>query len=224
MAASPGGALPGAGVPLALPDLQGAARAAMASVVERAPAPSPAPTRGPAPTPAYGPSVVELAERAREELSRRGMVEGDRGAPIVDTAPTGAIGHQTPHVAPAPTPDPQPPPMLGRTPLRVPPPPPGWAPLQHAARRLPAPRVDTSSWPGGEVGPRERDAAQRVGDALYPLVRRVRDSRLGIVGVIALFGITVPIILLRQSFDVRARIVGGIVVFWFWIALLSEIG
>ncbi len=89
---------------------------------------------------------------------------------------------------------------------------------------MPGRRIDTSAWPGAEVVPRERDMAQHIGDTLYPLVRRIQDSRAGIVGVIALFGITVPIILLRQSIDVRARIAVGIIAFCLWITLLSEIG
>ena len=71
--------------------------------------------------------------------------------------------------------------------------------------------------------PRERDSAQRIGDALYPLVARIRESRAGIFGVVALFGITVPIILLRQRFDVRARVILAFLTFWFWIGLLGEL-
>jgi hypothetical protein len=108
-------------------------------------------------------------------------------------------------------------------------PPPAWQqpapaqrprPVQHAQ---PAGRLDRSSWPGAEVVPRDRDTAQRVGDALYPLVRWLRDSRLGWFGVIALFGITLPIILLREDFDVRLRLVLGFFSVIFWIQLLSEL-
>jgi hypothetical protein len=71
--------------------------------------------------------------------------------------------------------------------------------------------------------PRERDLAQRIGDRLYPLVERLRESRLSWVAVIALFGITVPIILLRQEFDVRVRLVLAAVTFLFWLGLIQDI-
>lgn len=173
---APGGALPGAGVmPLALPDLNAAARSALESVVERAPEPA-------------------------------------RLPPAPETAP---IGSQTPHVAPA---------QVGWGAL--PPPPPAVAHQGGAVPGVwvpPAP-LDRRSWPGAVAVPEERDLAQRAGDRLYPLVERIRDSRIGWVGVVALFGLTVPIILLRQRFDVRARLILAALVFLFWVGLIQDLG
>ena len=201
---SPGGALPGAGVPLALPDLHGVARAAIESVVREGPADA---------RPAHGPAVIDLAQRARAALQSSGSIEGQWGAPIEATELSGHIGYQTPHVAPAPPPAQPgaqlPAPGVWGPPTRRPaplPPPPG-----------PRPR---DAWP--EV-PGERDLAQRFGDRLYPLVERIRDSRAGWIGVVLLFGITVPIILLRQDFDPRARLIASFVVFFIWLSLLPDL-
>jgi hypothetical protein len=68
--------------------------------------------------------------------------------------------------------------------------------------------------------PEERDAAQRIGDSLYPLVVRLRESRLSWIAVIALFGITLPIVLLRQRFDVRLRVILALIVFGSWVQLV----
>lgn len=181
---APGGALPGAGVPLALPDLHGVARRAIESVVEQAP-------ERPAPRPAPA-------------------------APAQESLP---IGSQTPHVAAAP---------VGWEALPPPPPPGASAHPEHvpgvwrrpARRRARAPRraleVPT-------IHEDERDLAQRIGDGLYPLVEWVRDSRAGWIGVVLLFGLTAPIILLRQRFDVRLRLVLAAVVFFFWIGLIQDL-
>jgi hypothetical protein len=71
--------------------------------------------------------------------------------------------------------------------------------------------------------PSERDAAQRVGDALYPFVEWLRDSRAGWFGVAALFGITGPIILLRQNFKVAWRLWLSLFVAIIWVQLLQEL-
>ena len=100
-------------------------------------------------------------------------------------------------------------------------PPPAWSPPGWQSQARPPAPVDRTAWPGAQVVPGERDAAQRIGDRLYPLVQRIRDSRAGWVGVIALFGITLPIILLRQRFDVRLRLVLSAVAALFWLDLLA---
>ena len=69
----------------------------------------------------------------------------------------------------------------------------------------------------------ERDRAQQVGDRFYPLVERVRDSRAGWVGLVVLFGLVVPIVLLRQSFDVRLRIWLAGLTFLVWAALVRSV-
>ena len=246
LAASPGGLAPGLGVPggaapLALPDLQGAARAAMERVLG-AQAGSPSPHAAAA---GGAPDLAELAHRAR--VVAAAAAARDR------FAATGAIGSQTPHVAPAPTHRPPLPAAAGpagaaAAPHAAPPaawgqpqlPASGWGPPAQAGPPPgvwvgPPPRdwrpvgsppgaaLDRASWPGGAVVPIQRDTAQRVGDALYPLVERIRESRAGWVGVIALFGITVPIILLRQQFDVRLRLGVAFITLIFWIQLFSEL-
>ena len=172
---------PGAGAPLALPDLQAVARQALESVVERAEA---APARAASPA-----------------------------------QPTLPIGAQTPHVATAP---------VNRAAL-PPAPAPGFgaAPPAPGVWRAPPPpaaggQIDRTGWHDAVVA-QDRDLAQRIGDGLYPLVRRLRESKLGWVGVVALFGITVPIILLRQSFDWRLRVVLSGFTFLFWIGLIQDI-
>jgi hypothetical protein len=42
--------------------------------------------------------------------------------------------------------------------------------------------------------------------------------------IVALFGLTGPIILLRQSFDVRLRLVLAALTFFFWLGLVQDIG
>jgi hypothetical protein len=163
---------------LALPDLQGVARAAMERVVERAEA-APATAPAPAAQAAAAPTLPEVPHTATVVF---------RALP---PAPPPGSGTAPPV------------PGVWRAPA---PPPPGWAP---------APRA--------EVAPEERDLAQRIGDRLYPLVERLRDSRLSWFAVVALFGITVPIIVLRQSFDVRVRLVLSAVTFFFWLGLIQDI-
>jgi hypothetical protein len=244
----PGGAAPGGAAPLALPDLEGAARAAMASVLER---------DAPAGSGRRAPDVIELAHQARLETVAGAPTEPD------PRQVTGAIGFQTPHVAPltpvragGPVGQGLPlrqglaparglPPGRGLTPAQAsapgqalaprqglppappppaagvwrPPPPPVW---RHPPRQAPpAQPLDRSSRPDAALVPGERDAAQRVGDALYPFVAWLREGRSGWFGVAALFGITGPIVLLRQNFDVRLRLVLSFFVAIFWIQLLS---
>jgi hypothetical protein len=202
------GAAPGGGVQLALPDIQGAARRALESVVARAdPSARTAPPAGAAPP-----------------------ATGGHPAPAPYAPPAGA---RTPHVAPArvhwealpPVPAPgsgtSPPARVAAGVWRGPPPR-DWHP---APRPLPAPPpLERSGWPGAAIVPQQRDLAQRVGDRLYPIVERLRDSRLSWVAVVALFGITVPIILLRQSFDVRLRLGLAALTFLFWLGLIQDIG
>ena len=257
-AAPPALGAPGGAAPLALPDLQGAARAAMERVLAARAHPASPPSASPhaAPLPASrtgaAPDLLELAQRAR--------VVAEAAAARNRSAPGGAIGSQTPHVAPAPArqaalpavaarsapelpapglPAPHgpppgvwagpppgvwagPPPGVWAGPppgVWVGPPPRDWRPLGAP----PGPPLDRRSWAGAAAVPRQRDAVQRVGDALYPLVERIRESRAGWVGVVALFGITVPIILLRQSFDVRWRLILSFLTVIFWIQLFSEL-
>lgn len=118
---------------------------------------------------------------------------------------------------------PPPPPGSGS----APPPPPGlWR--AAPARPVPAPpaRLDRSGWPGAAVVPEERDLAQRVGDVLHEQIvdRLRRRGTAGWIAIVALFGITVPIILLRQSFDVRLRIVLSLLTFLFWLGLVQDLG
>jgi hypothetical protein len=142
------------------------------------------------------PDLIELARQARIHAPASG------GAPVEAAGSTTAPADVR-FVAPAQT---GPVPGLWRAP--APPPP-------------PAPRsVDVA---GRRVGPRTRDAAQRIGDRLYPLVERIRESRGGLFWVIALFGITVPIILLRQEFDVRVRLALGFFTAALWFQLVSDL-
>lgn len=83
-------------------------------------------------------------------------------------------------------------------------------------------QIDRTGWHDAYAA-QDRDLAQRVGDRLYPLVERLRESRLSWLAVVALFGITVPIILLRQSFDARLRVVLAAFTFLFWVGLLQDI-
>ena len=101
----------------------------------------------------------------------------------------------------------------------VPPPPP---PPRALVPPPPPPRP--RPWLPGPVVPTERDAAQRIGDRFYPLVERIRESKVGWFGVAALFGLTLPIILLRQSFDVRLRLAFAALAFLSWIALIQDLG
>jgi hypothetical protein len=104
-----------------------------------------------------------------------------------------------------------------------------WGPPAPAPRHLapapprrpvaPAPR-ERDVWPG--VVP-ERDLAQRAGDRLYPLVESIRDSRAGWIGVLLLFGLTGPIVLLRLRIDVRVRLVLAALVFFMWLGLISDL-
>jgi hypothetical protein len=203
----------------------------MASVLER---------EAPAGAPRRSPHLVELANRARGEggaaargapdvieLANRARLESARGAPTVPGRheASGVIGYQTPHqmvLAPGravPGP-PGPPPGVWRAP---PPPAPGWYSPRAAPPAPPAPPPDRSSWPGAKAMPGERDTAQRVGDALYPFVEWLRESRGGWFAVAALFGITVPIILLRQGFGVRSRLTLSFIVAFVWLQLLQEL-
>jgi hypothetical protein len=160
LAALHGGASPGAGAPLELPDLQRATVAALENVIRRAEA-----------------------------------------APAAEALP------------------PPPQPGYGATP---PPPPPG---VWRAAPAAPAPTarapIESSGWPAAE-----RDLAQRIGDGLDSLIvaRLRRRGTTGWIAIVALFGITVPIILLRQSFDVRLRIVLSALTFLFWLGLVQDLG
>ena len=162
--------LPGAGAPLALPDLAAATRQALESVVEQA---------QPAATVTHAPHA---------------------GAPRVDWAalpPAPAPGSGT---AP-------PPPGLWRGP---PPAPSGG-------------QIDRAGWHDAQVA-KDRDLAQRIGDGLYGPIRRLRQKPIGWIVIVALFGLTVPIILLRQSFDARLRLVLAALTFLFWLGLVQDIG
>ena len=209
---APGGGVPGAGMQLPLPDLHAAARAALEGVVEHAP---------------------EAPAHAAAPVSTR--TQASMPAPPPEAPP---IGAQTPHVAAMPVDwaalPPAPAPGSGTRPpapgSRTAPPAPGvwaapgprptWAP---APRPLPPAPLDRQAWPGAEVVPEERDLGQRVGDRLYPFVERIKDSRLGWVGVVALFGLTVPIMLLRQRGDVRVRLILGAFMFFVWIGLIQDL-
>ncbi len=198
MAAPAGAPVPGGSAPLRLPDLQAVGRAAMASVVEGNAAQVAARERLP--------DLIEVATQARI------------GAQAAGAAPAGAAASTTAPadvrlLAPAQT---RAVPGVWRAPPPPPPPPPGWAPQPQVPR--PPGRTAWSQLPHGP-----RDAAQRFGDRLYPLVERIRESRAGWVGVVALFGITVPIILLRKGFDVRARVALSLFIAIFWFQLVSEL-
>jgi hypothetical protein len=191
----PGAALPGGGQPLALPDLHAVARAAMAETLAGERAASAARDRLP--------DLIDVADRARTEAQAEG-------------------------VAPERLPPP-PPPGSGS----VPPPPPAqvvdpagaWRgpPPLPAPPRPARPRIDRSSWPGAQVVPRERDQAQRIGDAVYPLYQRLTDSKLGVVIAIALFGLVVPVLVLRQTWDVRLRIVASLLVTYMWVIIVASL-
>jgi hypothetical protein len=95
-----------------------------------------------------------------------------------------------------------PPPATGRAPMPPPPPP---AAIARSER---------------PVAP--RDAAQRVGDAMYPLVQRLREKPIGWIGLILLWGVVLPILLLRARFDIRARVGLAIVIFLIWMDFVSD--
>jgi hypothetical protein len=101
------------------------------------------------------------------------------------------------------------------------PPPPAWRQPPRAAP--PAPPLDRSNWSGAQAVAGERDSAQRVGDALYPFVEWLRDSRGGWFAVVALFGITGPIMLLRQDFKVAWRLWLSLFTVIIWVQLLQEL-
>jgi hypothetical protein len=186
-----GSPAPGAGAPLALPDLGAAARQAIESVVERAEAAPPA-----------------------GSASSRPTVAASHAQPAVP------IGGQTPHVAAAPTAwsalPPAPPPGSGAaSPVagvwRAPPPAPAGG------------QIDRSGWHDAYAA-QDRDLAQRIGDGLHPLVERLQRKPVGWVIIVVLFGLVVPIILLRRSFDVRLRLVLSALVFIFWLGLIQDVG
>jgi hypothetical protein len=161
--APPPALLPGAGAPVALPDLGAMARDALAAV------------------------TVEPAETGPPPPTR-----------------TAAIPPPPPRTAAIPPPPPPLPPAI--RPRALPPPP--AAPVPSATPRRIAAR------PGG------RDLAQRIGDALYPLLEPAGRNYKAAFVVAALFGLTVPIVLLRKSFDVRVRLGLSFVVFWIWLSLV----
>ena len=197
MGGPPGGAVaPGGAPPLGLPDLQAVGRAAMADVLEGTAAQTAARERLP--------DLVEQADQARIAAQASGAL------------PAGAVAH-APEVA-----------VSATAPAGVRYLPPGQTGPVPGVWRAPPPAWSQPGWqpqarPPAHVLPGERDTAQRIGDRLYPLVERIRDSRAGWMGVIALFGITVPIILLRQRFDVRGRLVLAFFAAIFWLQLLSEL-
>jgi hypothetical protein len=77
--------------------------------------------------------------------------------------------------------------------------------------------------PAAAVAPRERDLAQRAGDFLFPLVAPARESYRAAFVVVLLFGLTLPIVLLRQSFDVRWRLGLSVAAFWAWASLINAL-
>jgi hypothetical protein len=83
--------------------------------------------------------------------------------------------------------------------------------------------VDTSTWPGAEAIPRGRDSAQRFSDALYPLYQRMVSRPAGVIAAVALFGLVLPILILRQSWDVRWRVGLSLLVGWIWLAIAGAI-
>lgn len=204
MAPMPSAAQPGGSAPPGLPDLQAVGRAAMADVLEGNAAAAAARDRLP--------DLIEVADRARSAAPASASAAARAAAATARTAAA----------LPAPSA------TTGAVPGVWRGPPPAWQQPQRTGQidRSSWPgagQIDRSSWPGAEVVPRDRDRAQRVGDALYPFVRWIRESRAGWVGVIALFGITLPIILLRQDFDARLRLLLGFFSFIFWIQFLSEL-
>ena len=218
--AGPPGSVPAPGgmAPPGLPDLQAVGRAAMAEVLQGTAAAAAARDRLP--------DLIEQADLARVAAGQvagapAGQVQAaPPPAPVTTTVPAEAQLVPAAGMAPAPGVWRGPPPAWQ-------PQQPGWQGPPPAWQRQPAPqpakRLDRSSRPGAEPVLRNRDRGQRIGDALYPFVRWLRESRAGWVGVIALFGITLPIMLLRQDFDVRLRLVIGFFSFIFWIQFLSEL-
>jgi hypothetical protein len=151
-------------------------------------------------------AMAEVLEGQRAALAAR-----DRLPDLIDVADRTRTQAQAAGAAPAVgglPPPPPPPPGSGHAP---PPPPP--------ARQ----RVDRSTWPGAQVVPRERDRAQRIADAAYPLYQRLTDNKLGVVIAIALFGLIVPILVLRQSWDVRWRIVLSLLVTYIWVSIAANL-
>jgi hypothetical protein len=218
----PGGIVhPGGSPPPGLPDLQAVGRAAMAEVLQGNAAATAARERLP--------DLIELADQARSAAPASAAAARAAAAQLPHSSTTTVPGEaqllpqqamvEAPGVWQGP-----PPAWHGQQPAwhgqQA-----GWhgtPPARHAAPE-PAQRLDRSAWPGAQEVLRDRDFGQRVGDALYPFVRWIRESRAGWVGVIALFGITLPIMLLRQDFDVRVRLVLGFFTFWFWIGLVAEL-
>jgi hypothetical protein len=69
----------------------------------------------------------------------------------------------------------------------------------------------------------DRDAAQRIGDSLYFVVELIKGRRLGWLWLVALFGITLPIFLLRQRFEIRLRVLLSLVSFVVWLQLVLNV-
>ena len=215
---APGGGagLPGVGRPIVLPDLQAIGRAAMADVLEGERAASAARDRVP--------DLIAVAEEARAEVAAQGRTAWAPPTPVVATAPTGEIGNQTPHTIPSSVAARRIEELRARvhTPrTSVPggvwaPPPPagGWRPAPPPRR--PA-RLDTGSWPGAEVVRRSRDPAQRLGDMAYPLLRKLVRHPAGVFTAIALFGLVVPVLIMRQSWGGRSRFGFSVLVFYVWL-------
>ena len=67
-----------------------------------------------------------------------------------------------------------------------------------------------------------RDAAQRVGDALWPMVRWLgaRRGGGGWIVVALLFGLTAPIALLRTRAPVWVRLVASAAIFLVWLGVI----
>jgi hypothetical protein len=71
-----------------------------------------------------------------------------------------------------------------------------------------------------------RDAVQRVGDGLWPLVTRIRrgESRAGAwLLLVLLFGITAPAAILRTNLPVRLRAVVAGAIFLLWLVLVLAV-
>ena len=99
-------------------------------------------------------------------------------------------------------------------------------PTTPLAQRVPPPAPRARDLPpvAGPIvhGQAPRDPAQRVGDALWPLVTRIRrgENRGGAwLLLVLLFGITAPAAILRTNLPVRFRAVVAGAIFLLWIAL-----
>ena len=207
---------------------------------EREGSPSRAPARqaagaGPAVVPA-GEAARRIAElrarvRAREDTPRRTVIDvADEAREEVSSPASWLPPGGAPTPGPPPPRRPGPPPPRGPGPPPPPPPRAAWpAPANWAPPPPPPPRgrararIDTSAWPGAEVVPRERDSAQRIADAAYPLYQRLTSNPAGIVTAVLLFGLTVPVLILRQRWDLRWRIGLSLLVTYIWLSVVGNL-